>query len=563
MTTGKPNTSADKVHLASDRPHEKLINPWGEGSAPYDLVFANVVICDGTGARPRAGHVAVQGDRIALVASADMPAPPAKQTVDGHGRLVLAPGFIDVHSHSDYTILALPQSESKIAQGITTEIFGNCGFGAFPLRGELLDDEQVAQHHLDLAWNWTTAEEYFAIVEQTKPVVNVASFVGHRNVRAVVMGFADRRPTHEELRAMQREVESALEAGALGLSTGLIYLPGMFASTDEIVELARVVARRGGIYASHVRGEGDRLLSAADEFFQIVDSADVAGQYSHLKASGRRNWGKVGYVIERIEQRVAQGKKLAFDRYPYTASSTELSSLLPRWVLDGGRDAALERLSQPQVRNQVRRELEDDFAGDEPWGAILLASIADSEFSRFRGWRLSAIARELGMEEFDVFFELLLAGKLEVWMCHFTMSEDDMIAVLIHPFCMVCTDAESHSFSKLAGSVPHPRGFGAFPRFLQYFVREKGLLSLEEAVRKMTSLPAQMFGLRNRGVIDKGYAADLVLFDPLRIEDKSVFGEAPRRPEGIEVVVVNGTISYERGRILPRGSGRVLRREKR
>ncbi|MCX7626232.1 MAG: amidohydrolase family protein [Candidatus Sumerlaeaceae bacterium] len=563
MSGGQPKSAADPAQHSGRSPQAKVGDSIGEAETPYELVFANVVICDGTGAPARLGHVAVLADKIALTTPAHQPAPPARRIIDGRGELVLAPGFIDVHSHSDYTAIVLPLSESKIAQGITTEIVGNCGFSAFPLRGELLDDEKIAQRHLALHWTWATAEEYFALVEQTKPAVNVASFVGHRNVRAAAMGFADRRPSHEELRAMKQEIEHSMEAGALGLSTGLIYVPGMFAPTDELIELAKVVSRYGGIYASHVRGEGDRLLSAVDEFFQIVNSANVAAQYSHLKASGRRNWGKIHYVVERIDQSVAQSTRLAFDRYPYTASSTELSSLLPRWVLAGGREAALKRLSRPEIRRQIRSELEDDFAGEEPWSDILLANIIDNEFARFRGWRLSAIAHELRMDEFDLFFELLRASQLEIWICHFTMSEGDMVTVLTHPLCMVCTDAESYSFSSLAGTVPHPRGFGAFPRFLQYFVRERGLLSLEEAIRKITSLPAQMFGLRDRGVIRPGYAADLVLFNPSRIEDPSVFGETPRQPKGIELVVVNGTITYEHGHFLSKGAGRVLRRENR
>ena len=528
----------------------------------YDFVYANVLICDGKATPLREGHVAVLGDRIAHILPADAPSPLSKRFVDGHGTLVLAPGFIDVHSHSDYTALAYPLSESKIAQGITTEILGNCGFSAAPLRGALLDDEKLAQAHLHLPWDWQSIQEYFDRLDRAQPAVNVASFVGHRNIRAAVMGFADRRPTQEELRAMEHEVEAALEAGALGLSTGLIYIPGLFANTDELIELAKVVARHGGLYASHVRGEGDRLVKAAEEFFEIVDRASVAAQYSHLKASGRRNWGKVRYVIEQIEKRRSEGALVAFDRYPYTASSTELSSLLPRWVFSGGREETLERLAQPQVRRQIRKELEEDFGDASPWNDILLAKISDKELSAYCGWQLSAMARHLGTDEFDLFFDLLLAGRLEVWICHFTMSEDDMVTVLTHPLCMVCTDAESHSFHKAGvSSAPHPRGFAAFVKFLRYFVREHRLLALEEAVRKMTSFPAQMFGLTDRGIIAAGYAADLVLFDPEAITDKAEFGKTPLPAAGIELVMVNGIVSYERGTFTGQRAGRVLRRK--
>ncbi len=526
-----------------------------------DLLFRHVTICDGSGAPLRRGHVVVRGDRIAGVLAADAPCPPAKRIVEGRN-LVLTPGFIDVHSHSDYTALVSPASESKITQGVTTEIVGNCGFSAFPLRGILLEDEQRLQGRLELPWDWTTIEEYFAKLEAVRPAVNVASFVGHRNIRGCVMGFDDRRPTQEEMRAMVGELEHALEAGALGISTGLIYPPGMFAETDELIALVNVAARHGALYASHVRGEGDRLLRAANEFFEIADRTHIASQYSHLKASGRRNWGKVNDVIVEIQRRAAAGQPIAFDRYPYTASSTELSSLLPRWVLEGGTAAALERLSHVNVRRQIRSEMEDDFGDSPPWEDILLADMADNEFTKYRGWRLSQIASELGTDCFDVFLELLQASRLDVWMVHFTMSEEDMVQVLTHPLCMVCTDAESRSFQgSLSESSPHPRGAGAFARFLQYFVTDKKLLTLEEAVRKMTSLPAQKFGLDSRGLVREGYAADLVLFDPQTVADQGEFGRPPRQAKGFEMVVVNGVISYEKDTFTGARAGRVLRRE--
>jgi N-acyl-D-amino-acid deacylase len=532
------------------------------GEAPVaDLLFTNATVCDGTGAPARQAHVVVSGRRIDMVLAADAPVPAARRTVESGG-LVLAPGFIDVHSHSDYTALVPPYSASKISQGITTEIVGNCGFSAFPLRGCLLDDERALHPTPAIDWTWSSAEDYFAKLAEAQPAVNIASFVGHRNLRACAMGFADRRPTHAEMDAMVRDLEAALEAGAIGWSTGLIYVPGLFAATDELVALGRAAARSGGLYASHVRGEGDRLLSAAAEFFEIVDGSGGAAQYSHLKASGRRNWGKVNKVISQLEQRVAAGAQLAFDRYPYTASSTELSSLLPRWVVDGGRDEALRRLASGAVRSQIAEELEADFAGDPPWNDILLAGIHDDMFAKYQGWRLAAIAAALSVPPMELFFELLRAGRLDVWMCHFTMSEADMERVLTHPLCMVCTDAESQPTTMPAEGAPHPRGFGAFPRFVQHFVREHHLLSIEEAVRKMTALPAEMFGLDDRGRIAPGFAADLVLFDAATLADCCEYGQAPRCAEGVQMVVVNGTVTWEAGALTQARAGQVLRREK-
>lgn len=538
----------------------------GSGANPAareaaDIVFRNAVIYDGTGAAPQRGHLVVQGERIADLLPLEAPTPSGRWEIDARG-LALAPGFIDVHAHSDYTVLFAPESRSKIAQGITTEIIGNCGFSAFPLRGALADDERSLQARLELDFSWSSAEGYFRRLREARPAVNIASFVGHRNVRGSVMGFADRRPTPDELRAMADEIEQALEAGALGWSTGLIYMPGLFAETDELVELARIAARRQALYASHVRGEGDRLLSAAAEFFEIVDRSATAAQYSHLKASGRRNWGKVEKVIEQIEKRVSAGMQLAFDRYPYTASSTELSSLLPRWVVEGGREQALARLASPETRARIANELLDDFGEDLPWNDILLADIPAREFAAYRGWRLSAIAEHLRTDPLELFFELLRAGRLDTWMCHFTMSEADMQRVLTHPLCMVCTDAESRATGGLlAEGAPHPRGFGAFPRFIQHFVRERRLLSLQEAVRKMTSLPATVFGLEKRGRLAPGFAADLVLFDPDTICDPCVYGAAPAYPHGIQTVVVNGIITFHEGHFTGERAGQVLLRK--
>lgn len=535
----------------------------GARAREEDLVISDAVICDGTGRPAQRGHVVVRGSTICAILGEEAPLPPARVQVRADGR-ILAPGFIDVHAHSDYAVLSAPESASKLAQGVTTEIVGNCGFSAFPLGGALRDDELAMHGHRGLGLEWTSAADYFERVRETRPAVNVASFVGHRNVRAAVMGFEDRRPTHAELRAMAEQVEAALDAGALGLSTGLIYVPGLFADTEELIALVRLVARRGGLYASHVRGEGDRLLSAAQEFFEIVDATGVQAQFSHLKASGRRNWGKVEPIIAEIDRRVAAGQALAFDRYPYVASSTELASLLPRWVVDGGREAALRRLGDAHERQQIARELADDFGDEPPWADVLVAEQRSDEFGRYVGWRLADIAADLGADPMEVFFELLRANALEVWICHFTMSERDMERVLTHPLCMVCTDAESRPLVGGGGAgAPHPRGFGAFARFVEHFVRRRRLLSLEEAVHKMTGLPAATFGLSDRGRIAVGAAADLVLFDAETIADRANFGQPPQPPVGIELVVVNGAIAFRQGRASGERRGQVLLREKR
>ncbi|AXA36901.1 D-aminoacylase [Candidatus Sumerlaea chitinivorans] len=523
-------------------------------------LITNARICDGTGTPIFDGQVLIAGERIAEVLPADVPAPRADQILDA-GKRILAPGFIDVHSHSDLTALAMPESESKITQGITTEIVGNCGESAFPLSQRLREEFARSYADLGIEFAWRDAHEYFDQLERARPTVNVASFVGHGNVRASVMGFEDRPPTADELKAMKQEVEKAIDAGAWGLSTGLIYPPGMFAPTEELVELTRTAARHGGMMASHIRGEGDRLLEAAREFLDIARAAEAPSQFSHLKASGPRNWGKVAQVIEWIEEHNRLGPLVRFDRYPYTASSTDLSSLLPPWVLDGGRERALERLADAATRQRIRHEMETDYGPEAPWDRILIASIHAEEYRHFGGHSIAEIAQAKGMDPLDAFFAMLTASELNATICSFTMSETDMDLVLTHPWCMVCTDARSLGAKFAETYVPHPRGFGAFPRFLQRFVREKHLLSLEEAVRKMTSLAADTFGLHERGRIAPHYFADLVLFDPETVSDNSEFGRPPKLASGISHVFVNGVLTVAEGRLTGQRAGRVLRRK--
>ena len=532
---------------------------WEGHGEDVDVFITDAWICDGTGSSPQKGSVSVTGDRITGIYIGEAPTLQCTKIIRGEGK-ILAPGFVDVHSHSDYTVLAAPESLSKITQGITTEIVGNCGFSAFPLSGVLRDDEITAHSALGIEFSWTNAHEYFEQVEKAKPAVNIASYVGHRNLRGCVLGFEDRRPTHTELKAMIRLLAEAFEAGAIGISTGLIYIPGLFADSEELCALTLESAKRGGIYASHIRGEGDRLLQAAEEFFTIVDHTGTRAQYSHLKASGKRNWGKVDVVLAEIEKRLERGAHIGFDRYPYTASSTELSSLLPSWVVEGGRAAALRRLSDSSMRERIAQELEDDFRGEAPWHDILLADIPHESYRHYCGWSLAALAEELRMRPLDLFFELLVAGELEVWICHFTMSERDMDRVLSHPLCMVCTDAESRATQGvLAQGSPHPRAFGSFPQFIRRYVVEQKNMPIEEAIRKMTQLPAQAFQLKDRGQIALGYTADLVLFDLEAIGDPNEFGKPPRYATGVEMVMVNGVVEIENGVPTDARGGKVLR----
>lgn len=526
-----------------------------------DLLIKEATVVDGTG-RPRfVADVAVENGRIADVA--DRARRPegiadtgARTTIQAAGRL-LTPGFVDVHGHSDMNVLANPYAESKLRQGITTEVVGNCGFSAFPLRGRFLEDERESNTDIGVEITWETVEGYFDAVSRARPAINLATFVGHCNIRGSVMGFDDRPATADEMRAMEREVAIAMEAGALGLSTGLIYSPGFFAPPEEVVALQQAAA--GGIYASHVRSEGDQLLEAADEFMDVVRAAGCQGQFSHLKASGPRNWGKVERVLEQIESVNAAGGRVRFDKYPYVASSTELASLLPRWVRDGGRDRALERLADTKLRDRIVREAAEINEGKDGWDSVLICSAGSEEYRPHHGRSIGEIARILDASPGEVFIDLLLKSRMHTSIANFTMNQDETDRVLLHPLGMVCTDAGCRApYGALHHDFPHPRAYGSFPRFFRQYVKERPLLSLEEAVAKVTALPCDTFRLRNRGRVEAGCHADLLLIDWPRFTDRADFADPHQYCDGIDAIVVNGTLTTMDGAHTGDRGGRML-----
>lgn len=530
-----------------------------------DLLIKGGTVVDGSGTPAYRADVAVTGDRIVRIFRADQGggAPgtiEARRVIDATGRII-TPGFIDVHSHSDMNILCNPEGESKIRQGITTEIVGNCGFSAFPLRGAALREEQEANRRLGIAIDWSGPGDYMARLEEVKPAFNLATFVGHGNIRASVMGFEDRPPTPDEMRAMKRDVEEAMEAGALGISTGLIYAPGIFSQPPEIIELQKVAEERGGMYASHVRGEGDTLLEAADEFMAVVEGARCQGQFSHLKASGPRNWGKVSRVIEQIESANARGLTVRFDKYPYIASSTELASLLPRWMRDGGRERTLERLEDKSLHDRIIREAEEINESRDGWNTVLICEAGSEKFFPWQGKSIGEIARALDMTGGEAFIELLRASRLSTSICNFTMNQDETDMVILHPLGMVCTDASCRApYGPLANDCPHPRAYGTFGRFFRDYVKERKLLTLEQAVAKVTALPAETFALKDRGRVEEGYFADLLVLDWERYRDRSEFAAPHQYCEGIDAIIVNGVLTVDGDNQTGQRAGRVLRR---
>ena len=530
----------------------------------FDLLITNATVVDGTGGEPFLGGAAVAAGRIAAVWRAGAPDAPradnAAEVVDAAGRL-LTPGFVDVHSHSDFNILIEPGGHSKIFQGITTEIVGNCGMSAFPLDATMRAEEWEIRPRRGLDPDWDTAGGYMERLEAARPAFNVASFVGHGNVRGVAMGFADRPAGPDEMRAMERLVDEAMDAGALGMSTGLIYAPGMFAGTDEIVALQRAAARRGGIYASHVRGEGDSLVRASAEFFDVVGSVGCQAQYSHLKASGRRNWGRVAGIVERIERENAAGARIRFDKYPYTASSTELATMLPRWARSGGQAEGVARLRDAATRARVVAEMREDFGEHEPWDGVLLVDAGNPAHAAWQGASFARIAEREGADPYDVFVEVLIGSRMGATISSFTMSQEETDAAILHPLGMVCSDGECRcTRGPLAEGIPHPRSFGAFGRFFREYVKERALLPLADAVAKVTALPCETFGFRERGLVRGGFHADLLLLDWERYRDRADFANPHQYCEGVDMVVVNGVVTVRDGALTGRRGGVPLRR---
>lgn len=530
----------------------------------FDLLIQNALIYDGDGGPPYQGDLAVRGEKI--VATADRNRNPdglrieAETVLDGTG-LIATPGFVDVHSHSDMHVLINPNSESKIHQGVTTEIIGQCGYSAFPLRGKFFEEEREESAQLGLDVDWHDAAGYFARLEQVQPAVNLASFIGHGNVRSSVMGFDDRPPVKDEMAAMQREIDEAMEAGAFGLSTGLIYTPGMFSDVDELTRLARAAAQHGGMYASHVRGEGDTLLEAGEEFLAIVRGAECQGQFSHLKASGKRNWGKVSRLIGNIEEANADGVRVRFDKYPYIASSTGLASLLPRWVRDGGRDATLERLADTGLRARIIQESEQENEGCDGWASVIICGAGAEEYERFQGWSIAQIAGELGISSGEVYIEFLTKSRLQTSICNFTMSQEETDMAVLHPLGMIGSDSSCQApYGVLSQHSPHPRAYGTFGKFFREYVRERKLLKLEEAIAKVTSLPCETFGLRSRGRLAAGYHADVVLIDWPKYQDRAEYASPHIYCDGVKAVIVNGTITVQDGQNTGKRNGKVLRR---
>jgi len=527
-------------------------------AAPCDLLFVGGRVVDGTGAPWFRADVCVVGDRIAAVG--DLARVPAARRVDASG-LVVSPGFIDMLGQSEYNVLVDPRAASKITQGITTELTGE-GSSIAPVNARMIDADRDVWAHYGVTPDWTDLDGYFRAFERARPTINLGTFVGAGGVRDLIVGKDDRPASADELKAMEAAVARAMEQGAFGLSSSLMYVPDRFASTDELIALARVAARYGGSYITHQRSEEDAIDASLDEVFRIAREAKLPAQIYHLKTSGKKNWGRMPAVLKRIEQARQSGLDVSADMYPYPASSNSLDASLPLWVREGGHEKMLARLRDPATRAKAKKSFLDENPDWPDGGAsrIMVVSVLDPALKKYEGRTLDEIGRAEGKDPLDVMVDVVVADRANTGKITFSMSEDDVRTALRHPLVSLGTDSGARATDGIyAQEKSHPRAWGSAARILGRYVREERLLSLEEAVRKMTSLPTSRMGIPDRGILRPGMMADLVAFDPATVRDRSTFADPFHYSEGIPYVAVNGRLVVDGGRITGERPGRVLR----
>ena len=519
----------------------------------FDLRILNATILDGTGAAPIHADIGITGDTITAIGN--LARAEARFTFHLPPSTLLTPGFIDAHSHSDTYLLLEPSAPSKIFQGITTEIVGNCGASAAPIS----DVRQLPSDWADKAYpgTWQTVADFRRLLDDARPAPNVVLLVGHNTLRRQVVGYKNRPATDDELARMTTLLEQGMAEGARGFSTGLIYPPGTAATREELVTLARVAANADGIYTSHMRHEGARVLDAIDETLAIGRESGVRVEISHLKTAGRDNWALIDEAFARIRAARDTGQPVAADRYPYTSGATELDVVFPEWASEGGREATLKRLADPGERRRLRQALLDSRP-ESDWATVTIGSTHHPDNVRFRGLPLPETAEQLGLDCVDAILYFAETDALRTGAFFFGMSEDNLRRILCEPYVMLGTDASLRApTGLLSEDYPHPRAYGSFPRYLRMVVDE-ALMPLPEAVRKITALPAEHFGLKDRGVIAEGKKADLVIFDPAAVRDTADYGHPHRLAQGIEHVIVNGALTIENGQLTGRRAGRVL-----
>jgi len=526
------------------------------GGPQYDLVIRHGDVIDGTGVAARRADVAIAGDKI--VAIGDVSGG-GRTEIDATGRVV-APGFIDVQGQSGLTLLQDGNGESHIRQGITTEIIGEGSTPALWSK-ELIDE---ANQRLKLTLDWTGFDGYMRTLQRQGTSINLGSFVPVAMLRGEVLGMADRAPTPEELQKEEDILDGAMRQGAFGFATALIYPPASYTKTDELVSLAKVASKYGGVYISHVRGESFRVKDAIGEAIHIGQEAQLPVVVYHLKIAAKANWGQMAEIRQVFEDAQAKGLNVTACQYPYTAGGTGLQSTLPGWAQEGGREQMLERLRDPKLRARMKHDIEantevENLLAGATFDGVQIASVPAEKDQSIVGKRLSQIAKERGADNWDTLFTLLLDNDGRVGALYHMMSEDDVKTAMQFPWVSIGTDSAAiKPEGELGRGQPHPRSYGTFPRILGHYVRDENVLPLPEAIRKMTSLAASQMKIANRGSLKEGYFADIVVFDPATVADKATYEQPHQYPVGIETVVVNGVVTVRDGKHTGAHSGRPL-----
>ena len=524
----------------------------------YDLLIKGGTIIDGTGTPGFTGDVLVDEGKIVAVGRLSTA---AKRIIQADG-LVVAPGFIDAHSHSDLKLFADPLAREKILQGITTEVLGQDGLGVAPVSeaaGELGSFVRPLLGTLD-RWGWRTVGEYLDALQRARPAVNACVHVPHGTIRMAVMGLGDKKATDDDLSAMASLIRQGMDEGAIGLSTGIVYAPAAFSDRRELVALCRAAAEKDGVFTIHMRSEAAGVVENVEETIAIGQEAGVRVHISHHKVSGMTNWGKSKETLSLMSMGRAQGQEITCDLYPYTAGCTMLRTLLPPWSLEGGVGGILHNLADPSGRARIKEDLQRGLPGWEStaravgWENIVVTNVGPYQGQELEGLSLAHIAALMAKDPIDALMDLLLIEKGQPSMITFQQDEEDMNRIMRYPHSVFCTDGI------IIAGRPHPRLYGSFPRVLGHYVRERGLLSLEEAIRKMTSLPARILGFDDIGRIRVGAVADITIFDPDRIIDRATYDHPRQHPEGIKWVLVGGQVVVEEGEHTGRRPGRVLRK---
>jgi dihydroorotase/N-acyl-D-amino-acid deacylase len=531
--------------------------------SPFDLVITNGHIVDGTGSPWYSGDVGIRDGRIAAIGN--LSAAARKRSIDVKGRIV-APGFIDMLGQSETTILVDPRLPSKIYQGITSEITGEGGSAA-PLNDAIIANDRPIYRHYRINPDWRTFRQYFARLEKQGTGINLGSYVGATQVRRIVLGDADVQPTPEQLEEMKTLVRDAMRDGAVGVSTSLEYAPAPYAKTEEIIALASEASKFGGIYATHMRNEGDSVLESIDEAVRIGREAHIPVEIWHFKVAGKANFGRMPELVARVNKARAEGVDVEADTYAYTAWANGMSAFVPPWAHDGGDAKLIERLKDPATRARIRKDMEtpskdwdnewDEIRGPED---VMIGVVQNPALKKFQGKRLSEVAKIVNKDPLDALLDLLIEDRGFTDCAVFGISEPDVALALEQPWVSVDNDSSGTSPEGILGEEhTHPRAYGTFPRILRKYVREEKKLTLEEAIRKFSALPAQRMRLTDRGVLKQGMWADVVVFDPETVRDRATFDDPNRLSEGMEYVLVNGVPVIENGKMTGALPGKVLR----